>query len=387
MNRIEELKEKLRAAIAETRSAIDKGDKDATAKAQAKVDEATAALDAEEKLAGAEGRAAPAKPEERASAEAKAEIERRALEESQRKVPAPAIVPVSGMAEMRKLLAQVATEKRALTVNGTGAVSVVSEIVRVITNKTGLASKYRYFRGPNASTVIPILSPSVAQPVGHAEAATQTDDATAVLATKSLLPKAYISVLGVSAEALLMSGADIEGQLPAVFAEAFQKALFAGSLTGGGTGSDMLGMFTAGAVTGSVSCAATGTPKLLDIAKLALTVQDYMDDAVIVINPALIAAMLAETTAESAPIKQELMTSRSCMGVPVVMTGLAPSAITAASVVAIAMSMSNYGVAIANDLEIVPVRVKGDPSTYFQATMFFNGSTILPANGWKLVTV
>jgi len=280
------------------------------------------------------------------------------------------------------------TEKRAITVNGTGAVNVVSEIVKAMLAKTKLADKYRYFYGANASTVVPILNPGLALPAGQNEGLTgHASDATAVLSAQSILPKAYVSVLPVSAEALLMSGSNLESQLPGIFADAFRQALYAGSLTGIGSGNAMTGMFLDAALTVNMPCAAAGTPKLFDLAKLALNVQDYMDDAYIVINPNLIAAMIAEATVESAPIKQELMTSRTVMGVPIHMTSVAPSTLTAGSVVAVAMSMSNYGVAIANELIIDPIKVKGDTNTYFQATMFLNGKVINPANGIQLVTV
>lgn len=291
---------------------------------------------------------------------------------------------VSSLRDLKDSLVQ----KRAFTVNGTGAVGVVSEIVKEMLNKMKLIDKYRYFYGANASTVVPILTPQLAVPAGQSEGATSVaSDSTGVLAAKTIQPKAYVSVLPVSAEALLMSGANIEAQLPGIFADAFAKAIFAGSLTGDGTGNNMLGMFVDSAITNDVSCAEAGTPKLLDLANLALTIQDYADDAVIVIAPALVAAMLAETTAESAPIKTEIMTSRSVMGVPLVMSGLAPTTVTAGSVVAVAMPMSNYGVAVANDLIIDPIKVKGDTNTYFQATMFFNGTTIVPKNGQQLVTI
>lgn len=278
-------------------------------------------------------------------------------------------------------------EKRAITVNGTGAVNVVSDIVKAMQAKTALTQKYRYFYGANASTVVPIFSPSLAVPAGQSEGATSiASDSTGVLGAATLLPKAYVSILPVSAEALILSGSNLEAELPNIFADAFARALHIGSLTGDGTGNNMLGMFTDSALSVNLPCAAAGTPKLIDLATLALQLQDSLDDGVIVINHSLVAAMLAETTAESAPIKAELMATRTCMGVPVIMTSKAPSTVTAGSIVAVGMSMSNYGVAIANELVIDPIKVKGDTNTYFQASMFMNGKPIVAANGVQLVT-
>lgn len=374
MERLEKLREALRSAIAEARAAIDKGESAAVEASRAKVTSAQQALADEQRLLDAE-----------AQAGLKAEQRAQAQREADKKAPAPAETR-----DTKGLLTEIRTamaEKRAITVNGTGATAVVAQIVKELIGKMTLTQKYRYFFGPNASTVIPILSPGLATPAGQSEGATGVgSDATAVVSAVTLLPKAYVSILPVSAEALLLSGADIEANLPGIFADAFAKALFGGSLTGDGTGNNMLGMFVDAALTNNVECAVAGAPTLLDLAKLALTVQDYADDAIIVLNPGIIATMLAETTAESAPIKQELMTSRSCMGVPIVMTGSAPSVVTAGSIVGVAMPMSNYGVAMAQELVVDPIKVKGDTNTYFQATMFFNGKPIVPKNGWQLVT-
>ena len=280
------------------------------------------------------------------------------------------------------------TEKRAITVNGTGAVNVVSQIVKQMSQKKALIGKYRYFYGPNASTVIPILSPGLATPAGQSEGATGlSSDSTAVLGASTILPKAYVSILPVSAEAMLLSGASIEAELPSIFADAFGTALFNGSLTGAGTGNTMTGMFVDAALTNNVSCAASGAPKLIDLFNLAASVKDYADDAVIVIHHSFITSMMNETTSESTPIKNELLIKGTVYGVPVVTSGAAPSATTEGSVVAVAMPMSNYAVGMADELQIDPIKVKGDTNTYFQATSFFNGKPIVAKNGWQLVAI
>lgn len=315
---------------------------------------------------------------------AKAEERVARLETEQRTVPAASKETrevVEGFAELRTAM----TEKRGITVNGTGAVSVIGQIVKQISQKRPLISQFSTFYGPNSSTVIPILSPGLAVPAGQAEGATMTDDATAVLGATKLEPFGYISVLPVTAEAMLMSGAAIEAELPNIFADAFGKAMFAGALTGAGTGQIMSGMFLPASIGNKITCAAAGAPKLVDLIKLALSVQDYTDDAAIVMNPAHFASMLLETTAESAPIKQEILSNRTILGVPVILSGGAPSTTAEDDIVAVAMPMSNYALAIAQELDITPIRVKGDSKTYFQAQAWFNGKVILPANAWGLV--
>lgn len=308
------------------------------------------------------------------------------LESTQRNVPqgdTETREKVSGIDEIRSAM----SEKRAITLSGTGAVSVISQIVKEIQQKRPLVAQYRTFYGPNASTNIPILSPGMAVPTGQAEPATASDDETAALGLKSLTPKGYMSVLPVTAEAMLLSGAAIESEIPGLFADAFGKALFSGSLTGPGTDHTMSGMFLPASVGNKIDVAVAGAPKLADLLKLALAVQDYTDDAAIVINPTHFGAMIMEDVAEILPIKQELIANRSILGVPVVLTGAAPATTVAGEIVAVSMSMSNYGLAIAQEMTIDPIKVKGDSRTYFQSTSFMNGAVILPVNSWGLVAV
>jgi HK97 family phage major capsid protein len=361
MDKLLAFKKALEDAVAEARSALDAGDKDAIEKARAKVAEARETVDREVELREAEATA------NRAGALGKPKGDERQL---------------SAMAELRAAM----TEKRALTVNGTGAVSVVREMVAKLT----ILGKFRYFYGANASTVVPILAPGLAVPAGQSEGATGVaSDATAVLGPKAIQPKAYVSVLPVSAEALLMSGANIESELPKIFGDAFGAAMAAGAISGNGSGNNMLGMFGAGAIAAGnqINCGAAGAPKLADILKLALQLQDFTDEGAIVINQAFINTMLAEASADLSWLKEEIGRSKSVLGIPLILTSRAPTTITASSLVAIGMPLSNYGVAIANEMEITPIKVKGDTNTYFQATMFFHGTTIVTTNGWALKTI
>lgn len=279
-------------------------------------------------------------------------------------------------------------EKRALTVNGTGAIQVVSDIIAVLAKKTAFISRYSYFYGRDASTVIPVFSALPAAPAAQDEgAASIASDTTAVLGATTIAPKAQVAVLPVSAEALLLSGANVEASLTPVFANAFGRTIADGSLTGAGTGNLMLGMFVDAALSNDVSCTATGAPKLVDLLNLALTVQDYADDAAILINPTFIGSMLQESTTDLMWLKEELGRMGSVLGIPVIKTGWAPTTTTAGSIVAVAMPLSNYAIAMAQEFRVTPIRKPGDTNTYFQAEAFFNGKPILAGNGWQLKTV
>lgn len=306
------------------------------------------------------------------------------LEKEQRNVPTSGTETresVEGLEELRNAM----TEKRAITLGGTGAVSVISQIVKEIQQKRPLVGQYRTFYGANSSTVIPILSPGMAVPAGQAEPATAEDDDTATLGTQSLQPKGYMSVLPVTAEAMLLSGAAIEAELPGLFADAFGKAMFQGSLVGPGTDHAMSGMFLPASIADANKIDIDADSDMLEaLFELALKVQDYTDDCVIVVNPAVYSSAIFSTATEVQAVKQELLANKSILGVPVVLTGAAPISSEDGDITAVAMPMSNYALAIAQELDITPIRVKGDSRTYFQATAFFNGKVILPKNAWAL---
>jgi len=51
------------------------------------------------------------------------------------------------------------------------------------------------------------------------------------------------------------------------------------------------------------------------------------------------------------------------------------------------MPLSNYAVAMAQEVKIDVIPDLATTYTYFRATAFFNGKPILAANGWQLKTV
>jgi HK97 family phage major capsid protein len=283
-----------------------------------------------------------------------------------------------GWAEVRTAM----LEKRAITIGaGNGPVNFVAEVSKQLSAKNKLAAGFHYFYGKSAGTVIPVLAPTPAIPAKAAEGATNVPvDSTAVLTMKKLLPSAYYSILPVSAEALVISGIDFETELPLIFADAFGRAVYKGSVAGDGTFTGI-----AGTVSGcnTIQTGTTGALKLKDVVKLALSVKEYADDAVVVVHPDIISLLLDEATTGSDPIKAQLINGM-VSGVPIVTSIWAENTVATGNVVAVAMPMSNYGVAMATEVIIEPIKVKGDTNTYFQATMFMNGAPIVESNLWQL---
>jgi len=317
--------------------------------------------------------------------------EKRALEAQRATFTAenPANAQVQTVTEWRDI-ANAIREKRSITLSGTGMTNVVSQMVKEAAAKMPLLGKVRVFNGRDASTNIPVWSPSVAVPSNFAEGATGvSSDSTAALGVTSITPYAYISVLPVTNEALLLTGSNLESELPGIFGEAFAKKMHAGIVTGGGTGRDMLGIFTAGAVDADnlIACDAAGLPKIADVVELALKLQDFYDDAAIVMNSAVYASLMADTTTGTDVYKQELASSKTIEGVKVILTSYAPTDTTADKVIVVGGNFSDYALAVASALSIEPMKKVGENVVYFQAVAYFNGKPILGKNFFGLKAV
>jgi HK97 family phage major capsid protein len=290
---------------------------------------------------------------------------------------------VSKLADIAKAM----IEKRSITLNGTGAIDQVKELAKELQAKTPLLNGVRYYYGANAATMIPVLSPSIATPAIYAEGATTiAEDTQAVLGAKTIQPYAWISLLPVSAEALQLGSVDVENELPAIFADSFAQGMHNAIATGSGTGMNFQGLFVGIPSGNQTVCGAAGAPKIADLVSLALKVKDYTDEAVIVLNPAIHSAVLADATTGVADVyKESLIRDKTIEGVRVILTGAAPSSTSAGATVAVAGRLSDYAVGMASEIQIEPIKKVGSSLTYFQATLFVNGLKPVAKNFYSLV--
>jgi HK97 family phage major capsid protein len=299
----------------------------------------------------------------------KAEIEKRI---AQKNTPRAKTETTASFADIKKAM----VEKRAITLNGTGAINQIGELVKELQKKTPLLQRVRYFYGPNAATVIPIFSPTIATPASYAEGTTNVPaDTQAALGSKTLTPHAFVSLLPVSAETLALGSVNFEAELPVIFADAFAQGFHKAIATGTGTGLDFKGIFTAVA-SGSPAGAAPGIKALRD---LALNLQDYTDAGVILLHPGVYSAIMADAVgdAEVDLYKETLIRDRRIEGVEILITSACPDSTAPGAVYAVGGRLENYGLAMASEIQIEPIKKVGDTYTYFQASVFANGSPIL----------
>ena len=309
-------------------------------------------------------------------------IEKRETEQKIAQANVPTSERSTSVADIQKAM----IEKRAITLNGTGAINQIKELAKELSQKKEVLSLVKYFYGPNASTNIPVLSPTLATPATAAEGATTiASDTQALISNKSITPHAFVSILPISAEALTLGTVDFDKELPLIFADAFADGFAKQVINGDGTGLNFNGLFTD--VTNEIECAAAGNPKMADLVKLALTMKDYTDEAVIVMSPTIYSGILADTTAGVAELyKEELIRNKTIEGVKVILTGYAPSVLTTGSTVAIACRMSDYGLGLASEITIEPIKKVGDTNVYFQSIVFANGTRIVEKNFYALIT-
>lgn len=293
-----------------------------------------------------------------------------------------------GWGEVRKAM----LEKRAISSNGAG-VNTVSDVITALVDGGKLRSKVAVFTAPTAKSIVPTFAPSLALPVGQAPGATGVAaDSTAVLAGKELALKSWMSILAVNMDALVSTS--IEAKLPGIFAESFAGAIDKGILVGTGSGSDMLGVFVASAsgvtTTQDIACAASGAPKWVDLIKLAgqiIGIGGDLSKAAIVMHPDLIANLLSEATTSTEALKTELLTKGTIRSIPVIESSYCPTTLTAGSYVAVGGHFNHYGLAIARELTIDPVKTVGYDGTTFQAFCYMQGAPIVATSFRRLKTV
>lgn len=313
----------------------------------------------------------------------------RADESAARNLPAPPMASSGGgWREIRMAM----LEKRAITANGAG-INTVPDVISALVDGGKLRSKVSVFLGKNSTSVVPVFAPTLALPVGTAPGATGTaSDTTAVLTGKNLVLKPWYNTLAVGMDALISTA--IEAALPGILAKNFAGAIDKGVLVGAGSGSDMLGVFVAdagGVPTGSdIACAAAGTPKWVDLAKLALTVNGLGTDPLttaIVMHPNIMAPLLSESTTGVDPHKEEYLVKGTILGIPVILSSYCPTTLTAGSYVVVGGDFAHYGLAIAQELTIDPIKTIGSDNVTFQAFMYMQGSPLIGGSFRRLKTV
>lgn len=317
--------------------------------------------------------------------------ERQEFEKRQAEMLAPKKDGKSVLGEQVRAIVSAMQEKRAITLSGAGSVEVIGALFKVFKNRTTILDGLRYFYGPNSATVIPVLNPRPARPSRVAEGVTNaSSDSTAAIGPTRLEPETYFSELPVSFEALRYLPFDFEAQLQEIFGDSFADCIANQVVNGRGKSTyyEFGGLFASVPAGNLIACAAAGAPTIADLVALALKMKDK-----VMVNPTIVISSTFFASATTAQVsgydvyRNELIMNGSIQGVKVEVTGYAPVATTANSVVAVGFDKGDYAVGIATDLTIRPITKQGDTNTYYQAILGADGKPICAANVYGLKAI
>lgn len=272
-------------------------------------------------------------------------------------------------------IAEAMKEKRAVSLNGTGMVNTVRELVKLMTPKTEILNKVRYFYGANKNTVVPVWGTAASRPAPLGSDG-KIDASDGDLDTKTLVPVAYATSFKVSQETLDLSAVDFEAELQGILADAYADAIAYQIFNGNGTAGQFKGLDNA---TGVNTIHFVGEAQTLaDLANLALSLSDMTDAGVIFMKPAEYSKFIADTSDAHKVYREDLIRNKMIEGVPVFVTSYAPAGKS------IGADFGNYAVAVAGDLRITPKENAGELAVTFDADMYLAGAPVIEKNFYVL---
>ena len=267
-------------------------------------------------------------------------------------------------------LAREAIEKRtAITLNGTGRTLSLAEIFKPAESKAPIASKVRYFYGPNANTNIPVLGGApefVAVDEGGVFA-----DKSPTYGVKTVTPTGYGASIQISDYALKMTSGNLEAELRASLSDSMLNLVHK-LIIDQAKGND-------------ITQAVAGGLSVQGLRNLALAMRDKFDDGVIVLNSAVYSAIIATATDAADKVTIEgVIRDKEIEGVPVVFSALMPSATSAGSLLAVGGRWSDMAVGIADQVDITPKETAGSSVHTLDTICYAAAKCVVPANFWKL---
>lgn len=261
-------------------------------------------------------------------------------------------------------------QNRAVELGGTGTVTVRTDLVSKLEDKTGLLERLSIQPGAPGTHTIPVWNGTNVEFVP-----TQSDGSftakNGVLGAVDVEAKQFACLIQVNDDVFELSAVDFESKLYDILGKAMAKSILKQAMTGDGTGKNFTNMFL-GASEVSVDAL-----NVQAIEKLALTVSSKTDNAVLLINPLTFGDVTAGATKKD-EILLKMLYDGNVHGVEIVKSPFVP----AGSV--IAGELGNYAIGVANDIRITPIMTAGSATRNYQAIVYMGGEPIVPTDFYKL---
>lgn len=260
-------------------------------------------------------------------------------------------------------------ENRTVKVNGTGTVNVAKELVFALEDKDDLLSKFSIHAGASASNVIPVWNNSIGEFAPVEEDGTFESEGDG-LASVTVEPKAFAKSIKVSDETLKLSAVEFESALNKILTASTRRTILKGIFNG------VDGRFVPIYEGATEVTADALNPSALQ--KLALTVLAKTDSACIPINPMDYAKIVDAGTKKDEILLKQIIENKNIEGVPLVLSAFVPAGVIGGG------DLGNYGVGLANEMEITPKSTVGSLAHNYDASIYVAGKPIIARDFFTL---
>lgn len=260
-------------------------------------------------------------------------------------------------------------ENRAVKVNSTGTVNVANELVYQLEDKDDLLNKFSIHTGASASNVIPVWNNSIGEFAAVEEDGTFSSEGDG-LASVDVQPKAFAKSIKVSDETLKLSAVEFEAALNKLLTESVRRTILKGIFNG------VEGRFDAITTGATEVSAAALNPSAIQA--LALKILSKTDKGTIVINPMTYASIVDAGTKKDEILLKQLIENKKVEGVDVVLSAFVPEGKV------IGGDLGNYGIGVANELEITPKATVGSLAHTYDASVYVAGKPIIAKDFYVL---
>ena len=282
--------------------------------------------------------------------------------------------PVNEMKEVRsRYFENVKNEmkqNRAVELGGTGTVTVRTDLVSALEDKTGLIARLSVQAGAPGTHTIPVWNGANVEFIP-----TESDGTFAakngVLSSIDIEAKQFACLMQINDDVFELSAVDFESKLYDILSKALVKTILKQTFNGNSTGKQFTNIFT-----GATEVQADAL-NVAAVEKLALTISSKTDNAVILVNPITFGNITAGSTKKDELLIKMLYDSN-MHGVEIIKSPFVPEGKV------IAGELGNYAVGVANDIRITPIMTAGSATRNYQAIVYIGGSPIVPGDFYML---